>query len=88
VIHFVDAARIGAELRSACGEWSDHVTWTTLRSAVTCLACARLEPQAQDAATPRPPRRRLGLTSAEILLAAILSSANDRGDGGNTSEGD
>ena len=41
-IHFVDVSRLGTELRPVCGAWHDLVTWTTLREAMTCPACARL----------------------------------------------
>ncbi len=36
VIHFVDVARVRGELRPLCGAWHDHVTWTTLRTVMTC----------------------------------------------------
>jgi hypothetical protein len=42
VIHFVDVGRTGAELRPVCGAWSECVTWTTVRSVMTCPACAHL----------------------------------------------
>jgi len=57
-IHFVDLDRIGSELRPVCGAWSEHVTWTTIRGLVTCLACARRTRAARRGsphATPNPP---------------------------------
>jgi hypothetical protein len=58
VIHFVDVARIKIELRPVCGDWSEEVTWTTVRSAVTCLACTRLLSVAPPAGMAAGPRRR------------------------------
>ncbi len=41
-IHFVDPAGIRDELRPLCGAWSEDVSWTTVRAAASCPACARL----------------------------------------------
>ncbi len=58
VIHFVDVGSIGTELRPVCGAWGEHVTWTTLRSVMTCPACARLLRVAR-------PERRAGQAAAD-----------------------
>jgi hypothetical protein len=42
MVHFVDLARVKDELRPLCGAWHEDVTWTTLRTAMTCPACVRL----------------------------------------------
>ncbi len=41
-IHFVGPAGIGGELRPLCGAWSEDISWTTVRAAASCPACARL----------------------------------------------
>ena len=41
-IHYVDAARSAAELRTVCGTPTPVVQWTTVRGATTCADCARL----------------------------------------------
>lgn len=53
LIHFVDVARIGTELRPVCGAWSDDVTWTTVAGVVTCTACARLRRRGISAGDPQ-----------------------------------
>ncbi len=71
LIHFVDVARIGAELRPMCGAWSDDVTWTTVASVVTCSACARLLRRGTAAGDPR---RREGGASEQVLAGDGTSS--------------
>jgi len=56
VIHFVDVERLGAELRPICGAWSENVTWTTVRSVMTCPACARLLRVARPERRPAAPQ--------------------------------
>ena len=69
VIHFVDAARIGTELRPVCGAWHDAVTWTTVRTLMTCPACARLLREAH-------PERRRDLPAGQAVRRASTEAAS------------
>lgn len=68
LIHFVDYAKIGLELRPVCGAWSDDITWTTLGHAMTCPACARL------ARVAKPERRSAACAVKTSVLPELAAS--------------